>query len=306
MNMRKLALTVAALAVVAVPVAGATTTAAATPDQRFVFELKGARQAAQVAFRQLTPWNISIDKVAKAKSELTRALDHLKSATQAATGAVGASEAEIAGNVRTATNFIALASKDVRKGNYDAARDSVDVALDANSVALAKFGVPLAKEFQGDGDLPRARQHRGLGGVPRAHGQGDRADREGSIGILGRPAANIGEVGAKKSRAVAADHEARDLHAPGAERRVQLRLGQDRQRHHRVRPQSDDEGQRGVCDLLRPQSVEGDEVPREVLVDGRPPLVRRPDDEVSLGASSRRERRGTACRAGPGFSRVSG
>ena len=130
MNMRKLALTVAALAVVAVPVAGATTTAAATPDQRFVSELKGARQAAQVAFRQLTPWNISIDKVAKAKSELTRALDHLKSATQAATGAVGASEAEIAGNVRTATNFIALASKDVRKGNYDAARDSVDVALE--------------------------------------------------------------------------------------------------------------------------------------------------------------------------------
>jgi hypothetical protein len=199
MNMRKLALTVAALAVVAVPVAGATTTAAATPDQRFVSELKGARQAAQVAFRQLTPWNISIDKVAKAKSELTRALDHLKSAAQAATGAVGASEAEIAGNVRTATNFIALASKDVRKGNYDAARDSVDVALDANGVALAKFGVPLAMEFKATaiyrelGNIEGWEEYLGLTAKVSA------PIAKITIGILGRPAANIGEVGAKKS-----------------------------------------------------------------------------------------------------------
>jgi hypothetical protein len=199
MNMGKLALTVAALAVVAVPVAGATTTAPATPDQRFVSELKGARQAAQVAFRQLTPWNISIDKVAKAKSELTRALDHLKSATQAATGAVGASEAEIAGNVRTATNFIALASRDVRKGNYEAARDSVDVALNATGVALAKFGVPLAKEFQATatyrelGNIQGWEEYLGLTAKVNA------PIAKVVIGILGRPTANMGEAGGKKA-----------------------------------------------------------------------------------------------------------
>jgi hypothetical protein len=199
MDLKKLALAVAALAVVAVPTAGATATAPVTPDQRFVAELKGARQAAQVAFRQLTPWNISIDKVSKAKSELTEALDHLKSAAQAATGAVGASETDIAGNVRTATNFIALAAKDVRKGAYEAARGSVDVALDANGVALAKFGVPLAREFQATvvyrelGNIEGWEEYMGLSAKVSA------PVAKIAIGILGRPTANTGEVGAKKS-----------------------------------------------------------------------------------------------------------
>jgi len=199
MGMRRLTPLLAAVALAAVPLAGAAAEASATPDQRFVSELKSARQAERLAFRQLTPWNISIDKVNRAKAELRSALEHLKSATQAATGAVGASDAEIAENVRTATNFIALASKDLRKGDYEAARDSVDVALDANAVALARFGVPLAKEFQATttyrelGNIEGWQEYLGLTakvGAPIA---------KVVIGIAGRETANAEEPGGRRA-----------------------------------------------------------------------------------------------------------
>jgi len=189
----------AGLALAAVPLAGATAAAPATPDQRFVSELKSARQAEQLAFRQLTPWNISIDKVNRAKLELSSALEHLKNATQAATGAVGASDAEIAESVRTATNFVSLASKDLRKGNYEAVRDSVAVARDANAVALVRFGVPLAKEFQAFAVYSSFGTIQGFEEYFRLTAKVNAPISKVVIGISGRPTANVGEPGGKKA-----------------------------------------------------------------------------------------------------------
>lgn len=200
MNMRLLTPVVAALSLAfIVPLAGASASASLSPDQRFVAGLKDARKASQVAFQQLTPWNISIDKVNKAKSEIAGALVHLRKASQAAPGAIGGSDAEIAASLRASTGLVAQASEDLRMGAYDRARKDVDLAIDATDEALAKFGVPLAKEFQATATY---RELGNIQGWEEYLGLSARVNAPISkivIGILGRPTANMGEAGAKKS-----------------------------------------------------------------------------------------------------------
>ena len=312
MSVRRLTPLLAAAALAAVPLAGAGAQAPSTPDQRFVAELKSARQAGRPRSascrRGASP---STRGAAQSMSRRRRrrrspAPSYTSGARHRLRRKLWADQIpEIAASVSTATKLSAQAASQMRRADYNGARESIDLVLKASQAALTAFGVPLAKEFQATatyrelGNIQGWEEYLGLGAKVNA------PIAKIVIGILGRPTANMGEAGGKKVGALAADHEACDLHAPGAERRVQLRLGQDRQRHHRVRPQPDDEGERVVCRLLRPEGGEGYKVPLEVLVDGRPPLIRRPHDEVAL-ANSRRERRGTACRAAPGSCRASG
>jgi hypothetical protein len=199
MRLRRLTPLLAAVAL-AMPLAGAAAEASTTADQRFVAGLKDARKSSQAAFRQLTPWNISIDKVNKAKSELAKALDHLKKASQAAPAAVGASDAAIAESVRAATGFVAQASKDVRKGGYERARKDVDLAIDATDDALAKFGVPLASEFKVIGGYRELANIEGweeyLGLTAKAPGT---SISKVVIGLAGRETANAAEPGGRRA-----------------------------------------------------------------------------------------------------------
>ena len=199
MRLRRLMPLLAAVAL-AMPLAGAAAEASTTADQRFVAGLKDARKSSQAAFRQLTPWNISIDKVNKAKSELAKALDHLKKASQAAPAAVGASDAAIAESVRAATGFVAQASKDVRKGGYERARKDVDLAIDATDDALAKFGVPLASEFKVIGGYRELANIEGweeyLGLTAKAPGT---SISKVIIGVAGRETANAAEPGGRRA-----------------------------------------------------------------------------------------------------------
>ncbi len=206
MSVRRLTPLLAAAALAAVPLAGAGAQAPSTPDQRFVAELKSARQAGQAAFRQLSPRSIninkgrsSIDVMKKAKAEITSALGHLKSAAQAAPEAVGGSDPEIAASVSTATKLSAQAASQMRRADYNGARESIDLVLKASQAALTAFGVPLAKEFQATatyrelGNIQGWEEYLGLGAKVNA------PIAKIVIGILGRPTANMGEAGGKKA-----------------------------------------------------------------------------------------------------------
>ena len=199
MSIRRLTPFLAAVALAAVPLAGATATAPLSPDQKWVAEVKSARQASQLAFRQLAARPVSSDKIAKAKSELASALSHLKKAAQAAPGAVGASDAEIVAKVREATTLSAQASKDVRAGAYDVARRNVDLAIDANDAALARFGVPLATEFKANGGYRELANIQGweeyLGVTVKAPGT---VISKVVIGLAGRETANAAEPRGRK------------------------------------------------------------------------------------------------------------
>ncbi len=206
MSVRCLTPLLAAIALAAVPLAGATAAAPMSPDQLWVAELKGARQANQAALRQLSPRSISIDKgrdavdkAQLAKTEIGSALSHLKKATQAAPSAVGATDAEIAASVVSATTFSSQASKKMRGGNYQGARADLKLAIDATGAALAKFGVPLGKEFQATvtyrelGNIQGWEEYLGLSAKANA------PIAKIVIGVLGRPTANTGEAGVRKT-----------------------------------------------------------------------------------------------------------
>jgi len=196
---RRFAPILVGLALVAVPIAGATASATpATPDQRFAIGLKDAKKAALRAFNQLTPWNLSTVKVGRAKTELRLAREHLRKATEAAPGAVGASEEEIATSVLAATKLLAQASTELRKGNYVRARESIDSAVGASQTALTIFGVPLAKEFQASvtyrelGNIEGWQEYLGLSakvGAPIA---------KVVVGFAGRETANAAEPGGRR------------------------------------------------------------------------------------------------------------
>ncbi len=199
MSIRRLTPFLAAVALAAVPLAGATATAALSPDQKWVAEMKSARQASQVAFRELTPRPLATERVAKARREIASALSHLKKAAQAAPGAVGASDAEIAARLGEATTLAARAAKDVRNGDYAGGRANVDLAIDANDAALARFGVPLASEFKVAGGYRELGNIQGweeyLGVTVKAPGT---AISKVVIGLAGRETANAAEPRGRK------------------------------------------------------------------------------------------------------------
>jgi hypothetical protein len=198
MNMRALTPLLAALALVAVPLAAASASAPLSPDQKWVAEMKSARQANQAALRQLAP-SISSEKLKKARSEVASAIFHLKKAAQAAAGAIGASDTEIADSLREATTLSAQASKYLRSGSYDAARRGIDLAIDAKDAALAKFGVPLASEFKVVGGYRELANIQGweeyLGLTAKAPGT---AISKVVIGLAGRETANAAEPKGRK------------------------------------------------------------------------------------------------------------
>jgi hypothetical protein len=202
MNMKKLTPLVAVAALAAVPLSGATATAPLSPDQRFVGELKSARQASQVAVRQLAPRGISVGRANKTRSEIistareeiTAVLSHLKNAAQAAPAAIGASDAAIVKSVSSATTSSAQASNAMRKANYGGARKNLDLAIDSIGDALAKFGVPLASEFKVVGSYRELANIEGwqdyLGLTAKAPGV---AISKVVIGVAGRETANAAE-----------------------------------------------------------------------------------------------------------------
>ncbi len=99
----------------------------------------------------------------------------------------------------SATTFSSQASKKARGGNYPGARADLKLAIDATGAALAKFGVPLAKEFQATvtyrelGNIQGWEEYLGLSAKVNA------PIAKIVIGVLGRPTANAGEAGVKKT-----------------------------------------------------------------------------------------------------------
>jgi hypothetical protein len=203
----KLTPLVAVVALAAVLLSGATAGAPLSPDQRWVAELKSARQASRVAFRQLAPATISFGRANKtraeiistARAEITAALSHLKNATQVAPATVGASDVVIAQSVSRATASSAQASKEIKRSNYGGARKNLDLAIDAISDALARFGVPLANEFKVLSSYRELANIQGweeyLGLAANAPGV---AISKVVIGIAGRETANAAEPGGRR------------------------------------------------------------------------------------------------------------
>jgi hypothetical protein len=206
-SLRRLATICAGLALVAVPFAGATSSATpVSPDQRWVTELKSARQANQAALRQLAQGSISVDrgrdsaeKTKLAKAEIVSAVAHLKKATQVAPEAIGASDDAIATAVSSATTYSAKASQEVRTGSVPAARKDLALAIGAIGGALATFGVPLASDFKA---VTSYRELGSVQGWERYMGLTARAPgvaiAKVVIGLLGRETANAGEPGGRR------------------------------------------------------------------------------------------------------------
>jgi len=147
-GLRRLALLLAGLALVAVPLAGAGSSAKLSPDQEWAFELKSSRASNQVASTQLKPGAITPEEASKAKFEVSDAIRRLKKVARVAPATVGATTSEIAAKVKEAQTLSAQASKSLSSKNYTAARGSVDLAMKASDAALALFGVPLASDFR--------------------------------------------------------------------------------------------------------------------------------------------------------------
>jgi hypothetical protein len=148
MNGRRLVPALAALSLLAVPLAGAMSAARLSPDQEWVFELRSSRASNQVAFTQLKPGSISPDEVSKAKFEVSGAIGHLRKAAGVAAATIGASDDEIAASLREAQTLTAQASKYLNSKNYPTARKTVGLAMGATDAALRMFGVPLASDFR--------------------------------------------------------------------------------------------------------------------------------------------------------------
>jgi hypothetical protein len=148
MNGRRLVPVMAALSLVAVPLAGAMSSAQLSPDQQWVFELRSSRASNQVVLTQLKPGGVTPDELSKAKLEVSGAIGHLRKAARVAPATIGASDDEIAGSVREAQTLSAQASKSLSSRSYESARRNVDLAMDATDEALAMFGVPLASDFR--------------------------------------------------------------------------------------------------------------------------------------------------------------
>ena len=195
-SLRRLTWICAALAVVAVPLAGAMSAARLSPDQQWAFELRSSRASNQVAFTQLKPGKISPEEVSKAKFEVSDAIAHLKKAVQVAPKTIGASDAEIAASVGEAQTLSAQASKVLNSRNYVTARKTIGLAMGATDKALGKFGVPLASDFRVVGtfrDLGRVESWESYVGVTaKAPGV---AISKVVIGVAGRETANASEPG---------------------------------------------------------------------------------------------------------------
>lgn len=147
--MRTLVAGACAAALLVTAVAGARTTAAPTPDEKFVAELVDVRAAAESAFRRLKPTPPTIADVDAARSHLAAARAGLRAAAALLPLTVGGSSSpDVTGSLGTATAQIALASADVKKASYDSARAKLKTATAATAATLRSFGVPLAKQFQ--------------------------------------------------------------------------------------------------------------------------------------------------------------
>ncbi len=192
--------------------------------------------------------------------------------------------------------------------NYATARKTVDLAMDATDEALGKFGVPLASDFRVVGtfrDLGRVQSWENYVGLTaKAPGV---AIAKIVIGIAGRETANCVRAGWPTPRAVAADNEARHLHASATERRILSGWGKIVNGVIVCRPEPGNGQGRDLRDLLPPRVPPGHEDPREDVVVRPQALLRHRHDKVVAGTpSSRPERRGRACRAARGPCRASG
>jgi hypothetical protein len=196
MNGRRLVPALAALSLLAVPLAGAMSTARLSPDQEWVFELRSSRASNQVAFTQLKPGAISPDEVTKAKFEVSGAIGHLRKAAGVASATIGASDDEIAAGLRDAQTLTAQASKYLTSKNYPTARKTVGLAMGATDAALRMFGVPLASDFRvvaGFRELGKVQGWEDYIGL-NAKAPGTKISKV-VIGLAGRETANAAESG---------------------------------------------------------------------------------------------------------------
>lgn len=148
MNGRRLVLAATALALAAVPLAGAMSAAALSPDQTWVFELKSSLASNQTALNQLKPGGVTPDELSKAKLEVSGAIAHIKKAASVAPATIGASDDEIAASVQEAQTLDSQAARALSSKGYDTVRKNLGLAMGATKEALKMFGVPLASDFK--------------------------------------------------------------------------------------------------------------------------------------------------------------
>ena len=196
MNGRRLVLAAAVLALAAVPLAGAMSAAAMSPDQTWAFELKSSLASNQTALNQLKAGGVTPDELSKAKLEVSGAIKHIRKAASVAPATIGASDDEIAASVREALTLDGQAAKALGSKSYAAATKSLESAMGATKEAMKMFGVPLGSDFR------VVASFRPLGKVQGWEGYiGLQAKAPGVtisqvvIGLAGRETANAAEPG---------------------------------------------------------------------------------------------------------------
>jgi hypothetical protein len=196
MNGRRLVLVSAAVALAAVPLAGAVSSARLSPDQTWSFELRSSLASNQTALNQLKAGAVTPEELSKAKLEVAGAIAHIKKAASVAPTTIGASDDEIAASVQEAQTLDGQAAKALSSKSYDAARKNLDLAMGATKDALKMFGVPLASDFKvvaGFRPLNKVTGWEGYIGL-NAKAPGMTISKI-VIGVAGRETANAAEPG---------------------------------------------------------------------------------------------------------------
>ncbi len=168
---------------------------APTPDQQLVVALTTVRTTARAAATSLA--KPSEARVAKARSEIRRAVSGTTAASKAARGAVGALEMRsVQATLERAGALVRDARSDIAAQRYGAARAKLTRAADLADDALGDFGVPLVKQFSAFA------VNRDFGYLPEFVNYSGLSARVGSeitevvVGAANRSTANAGERGA--------------------------------------------------------------------------------------------------------------
>ncbi len=191
--MRKTSSLTAAV-VASLAIQGAAAAPAKTPDQQLVAGLEAARSASQTALDDITP--VSPEGAKKAESALSRAIQDIGRASNAAASAVGALEtSSVRTAVRQGQTLARQARSDVVRGRYATARPKLRRAKALMSAALDDFGVPLEKNF---GSFVVARTYPWIPEFRNYSGLSATVEQDVTevlIGAADRTTANAGEAG---------------------------------------------------------------------------------------------------------------
>lgn len=198
MAMRALLAVVGICGLLLVPLTSAATSL--TPDQQLVAGLEASETGAREALRSLakpTP-----ERVAKARTEITRALAGVSAAAKAAPSAIAALQTPSVQTALSQSGTLARQARaDLARGRVAPARAKLKTMIPFARTALADFGVPLEKEFASfavNRDFDYLPQFTNFSGLSATVGS---EITEVVIGAANRSTANVGEPGASLASA---------------------------------------------------------------------------------------------------------